>query len=231
MILFAAMLAAALSVVATGGRLSLLGRVHLRAKWTVVAALALQVLIISVFPGQVDGWRGQALAMASYALGGVFLVANRRVPFLWLAGLGALCNLAAIGANGGVMPASTAALRAAGRWARKGNFINSRHLVHAKLAFLGDIFAIPRRWPLANVFSIGDVLLVVGAAALLHTVCASRATTAIARLSRSLPRPASARPRSAGSRSASRPDRGPLTRAMAGTESVTLPEGATEPGE
>ena len=31
------------------------------------------------------------------------------------------------------------------------------------LAFLGDIMAVPEGWPLANVFSIGDVVLVIGA--------------------------------------------------------------------
>ncbi len=40
---------------------------------------------------------------------------NRHIPWLWLLGLGGLSNLAAIGANGGVMPASAVALGAAGR--------------------------------------------------------------------------------------------------------------------
>ena len=36
--------------------------------------------------------------------------------------------------------------------------MNSGVLAAPRLAFLGDVFAIPAGWPLANVFSIGDVL-------------------------------------------------------------------------
>ena len=114
------------------------------------------------------------MALASYALGIGFLVANRRIPWLWLVGGGGLANLVAIGANDGVMPASPVALRAAGRALPAGRFLNSAPLAHPRLSFLGDIFSTPRTWPLANVFSAGDVLLVVGAFLLLHTVCGSR---------------------------------------------------------
>ena len=38
---------------------------------------------------------------------------------------------------------------------------------------LGDVMAVPSGWPLANVFSIGDVLLVVGAAVIMHVQCGS----------------------------------------------------------
>jgi hypothetical protein len=48
------------------------------------------------------------------------------------------------------------------------------------MAFLGDIFSTPRTWPLANVFSAGDVLLAVGAFLLLHSVCESRLARATA---------------------------------------------------
>jgi len=47
------------------------------------------------------GWRGQTVELVSYALAVGFLVINRRVPWLWLVGLGGLCNLVAIGANAG----------------------------------------------------------------------------------------------------------------------------------
>jgi hypothetical protein len=43
-----------------------------------------------------------------------------------------------------------------------------------RLAFLGDVFAIPRGWPLANVFSVGDVLIAVGAVVAVHGICGSR---------------------------------------------------------
>jgi hypothetical protein len=43
-----------------------------------------------------------------------------------------------------------------------------------RLAFLGDIFATPASVPAANVFSVGDVLLVLGAFIFLHVVSESR---------------------------------------------------------
>lgn len=181
MVLVAAVLVAALSVVVSGGAISNLGRLRLRARWTIVLALGVQVVIISVIPAAVNGWVGQLLQLVSYALGAAFLLANRHVPWLWLVGLGGLLNLIAIGANDGVMPASAKALRAAGRVAQKGRFINSRSLPHPRLAFLGDIFSVPRHLPLANVFSIGDVLLALGALLLLHAVCGSRPSLALQR--------------------------------------------------
>ena len=43
-------------------------------------------------------------------------------------------------------------------------FANSAYVANARLWFLGDVFAVPASWPFANVFSIGDVLIAVGAA-------------------------------------------------------------------
>jgi len=88
----------------------------------------------------------------------------------WLKGQNALVT----GANSGIGEATARALAAAGRSVHVGHFRNSTALPDAHLRFLGDIFSIPEGWPLANVFSIGDILLVVGSALLLHAVCRSR---------------------------------------------------------
>jgi Family of unknown function (DUF5317) len=61
------------------------------------------------------------------------------------------------------MPASPRALEQSGRAAASG-FANSAPLTHAHLTFLGDIIATPRWLPFANVFSIGDITLVIGRA-------------------------------------------------------------------
>jgi hypothetical protein len=45
---------------------------------------------------------------------------------------------------------------------------------HARLQFLGDVFATPRSWPMANVYSVGDLLIVLGVFVLLHRVSGSR---------------------------------------------------------
>jgi hypothetical protein len=72
------------------------------------------------------------------------------------------------------MPASPEAVAAAGLPPDPPGFANSAVLPDPRLAFLGDVFAIPRSWPLANVFSVGDVLIAVGAAAAVQGICGSR---------------------------------------------------------
>jgi hypothetical protein len=64
------------------------------------------------------------------------------------------------------MPASSAALAAAGLDG-PGSHTNSIVLEHPALEPLTDIFAIPAGWPLANVFSVGDVILGVGIVAVI----------------------------------------------------------------
>jgi hypothetical protein len=172
---------AALSVPLFGGSLGRLATARIKGGWTIALAVVLQVVIISVIPKQMLGWRGQTVELASYVLAVAFLVINRRVPWLWLVGLGGLCNLVAIGANAGVMPASPVALRAAGRVRHPGQFMNSTVLSHPHLAWLGDNFSVPSSLPLANVFSVGDVLLAVGALLLLHSLCASAPARALRR--------------------------------------------------
>jgi predicted MFS family arabinose efflux permease len=54
-----------------------------------------------------------------------------------------------------------------------GEFANSAAVAEPKLWFLGDVFALPAGWPMANVFSIGDLLLLAGAFVLLHRQCGS----------------------------------------------------------
>ena len=173
MLLVVAFALVLLSVPLGGGRLSALARLELSAVWLLPAALVVQVLIISVFPHQ-DGWLLPAAHLFSYGLILAFLVANRAHTGLRLLGLGVAMNAAAIAGNGGVMPASDFALDLAGRSGATGEFMNSAFVGNANLAFLGDIFAWPDPLPLHNVFSPGDVCILVGAALLLHQVCGSR---------------------------------------------------------
>jgi hypothetical protein len=88
--------------------------------------------------------------------------------------LGALLNFVAITANGGVMPADPDAAARAGITDEQGEFENSRPVDNPKLPAIGDRFAIPKEWPFSNVFSIGDILIVLGAAIGMHTVSGSR---------------------------------------------------------
>jgi hypothetical protein len=155
------------------GRLGALADVRFRASWLALVAIAAQIVIVSLLPHG-NGWLHHAVHLASYALIAAFLWANRHIAYLWLAALGGALNLVAIAANGGVMPADPQALAAAGVRQQAGAFANSTVVAHPHVAFLGDVFAVPASWPVSNVFSVGDVVLVVAALLALHCLCASR---------------------------------------------------------
>ena len=149
-----------LGVRITTGNLDGLARLHLRRLDVLLVGFVIQTLVVS-FPGLVPGGPSRIVHVASYGALAAFLWCNRHVAGMGLVALGGAANLAAILANGGVMPASAAALRRAGM-PLTSDFANSAHVAHARLGFLGDVFAIPRSLPLANVFSIGDVILAIG---------------------------------------------------------------------
>ena len=155
------------------GRLGALADVRFRASWLALVAIAGQIVIVSLLP-QGNGWLHHAVHLATYGLIAAFLWANRHIAYLWLAALGGALNLVAITANGGVMPADPQALAAAGVHQEAGEFANSTAVAHPHVSFLGDVFAVPASWPVSNVFSVGDVVLVVAALLALHCLCGSR---------------------------------------------------------
>jgi len=172
MFLVALVVLGALAVPLSGGRLGALADLRLRRPLAIFAALGLAVLGVGL-PGLPDGARS-LLLVAAYPVGAVFLAANWRVPGVPLVAVGAGLNLLAIAANGGVMPASPDALAAAGLPVGGPGFRNSDALADPRLAFLGDVFAIPASWPLSNVFSVGDVLIGAGLVWGMLRVCGSR---------------------------------------------------------
>ena len=157
-----------------GGRLDRLGELRFAWGWLAVAGLAVQIVL---FSGFFEDGLGRGVGAAIYvASTGAVLVAvwrNLSVPGLPLVAVGAISNLAAIVANEGIMPTTAEALAAAGMDAEEG-FSNSAVVANPALAPLTDIFALPPWLPLANVFSIGDVVLVVGLVAVV--VAAARPT-------------------------------------------------------
>jgi Family of unknown function (DUF5317) len=169
--IFVGLAFAVVLVVALGGRLGNLTSVELRGKPAVIGAFLMQLLVVTVAPHAFSHAVASAIHLASYALAIVFVYANRHLPNLWIAALGGVSNFVAITANGGTMPASKTALAAAGLPVLQNGFDNSGAVAHARLAFLGDIFSFPKGLPLANVFSLGDVLLLIGAAAMLAGIC------------------------------------------------------------
>lgn len=174
MILPVSVLLVAATVPLTGGKLSRLALLRLAHTWAIVVALALQ-LVVTV--GTVSPVLGTSLHLVSYAFAAIFVVANRHIPGFVLTSSGGAMNLAAISANGGTMPAAPRALELAGIDASGEHFVNSGVVEAARLPWLGDVFAVPASWPLSNVFSVGDVVLVVGVAVLFHRV--ARRTPAV----------------------------------------------------
>ncbi|MEO6208116.1 MAG: DUF5317 family protein [Candidatus Limnocylindrales bacterium] len=145
-----------------GGRLDRLGDMRFRWGWLAIAGLIAQVLLFSPPAADMVGAAGPPLYVASTAAVFVAVVRNWRIPGLALVALGAASNLAAIAANGGIMPASPDAVAVL---ATEGpGFSNSVVVADPALQLLTDIFALPGWVPFANVFSVGDVLIGVGVA-------------------------------------------------------------------
>jgi predicted MFS family arabinose efflux permease len=162
------------SVPLSGGRLLALGDLRFRAAWAIFAAIGIQILIISVVPDALPGVL-PFVHISSYLFAGYFIFANRHVPGVWLIGLGGAMNFAAIVANGGTMPASASAMETAGLLKHlPGEYLNSAALGNPSLAFLGDIFAVPKSVPFHNVFSLGDITIALGTVLGMHRICGTR---------------------------------------------------------
>jgi hypothetical protein len=170
MLLGAVFIACVLTVPLARGRLTALADLGLRRGWLAFAGIGVQILIISVWPGAPE-WLSEGVHMLSYVLLGAFAWSNRRIPGVPLVILGGLSNFVAIAANGGVMPADTDIAR---HVAGAEGFVNSGSMDDPRLLFLGDIFATPSWFPLYNVYSVGDAVIVLGVLVLLHGVCGSR---------------------------------------------------------
>lgn len=145
-----------------GGRLERLAAIPFRFGWLVIVALVVQVALFSPLADALPADVGRVVYVASTAAVGLVVIANARLPGLALVAAGAAANLAAIVANGGAMPASPAALSAAGLGI--GAHTNSVVVDRPALEPLTDVFGLPAWMPLANVFSVGDVLIAVGVA-------------------------------------------------------------------
>jgi hypothetical protein len=145
-----------------GGRLSALADTPIRGKGLAFAAIGLQVIAfpVDLLPWSTPTVVAKAIWLASYVLLVAMLVLNARLPGVPLLAAGLVSNVIAIVANGGLMPVRGAAMRAAGTDYEVHN--NSVQLAQPHLGALVDRWAAPGWIPLANVYSIGDVLIGLG---------------------------------------------------------------------
>jgi len=165
---------------ATRGRLSQLGMLQINWWWAGLAAITFQILLFSTPIGSAIGGIAPVAYVLSTAAVLAAVLANLPAMGFRISAAGAVANLAAVIANGGYMPSTEAALRLADRGQESG-YSNSAVLSHPSIPIFTDIFAIPSWMPLANVFSLGDVLIAAGVAVVvigaMHTPLSSTATT------------------------------------------------------
>jgi Family of unknown function (DUF5317) len=172
MIVVVATVVGILSAKLRGGHLKRLAQLDLKHLWVIWVAIIVQTLIFQVRLPFLSETIVEVVHLGTYVTAFGFLWLNRHIPGAIVIGLGAGSNAAAIFANGGVMPANATAWERAGLpTVAEGQFENSNITSNANLAFLGDIFYIPKSLPLANVFSVGDVAIVIGGTYLAHVWC------------------------------------------------------------
>ncbi|HAX23786.1 MAG TPA: DUF5317 domain-containing protein [Thermomicrobiales bacterium] len=178
MVLLVAILLALVAGYLTGGSLAHANQARFRALPLFVGAAVVQVLIFTPLLGARDFIHeyGSLIYIASVlaSLGAILL--NLHIPGMKIMAAGAALNALVIIANGGYMPSTEAALARAGKleaverseaqapgddWLLTNSTIADDD---TRLLFLGDVIAIPEGVPLANVISIGDLLLALGAA-------------------------------------------------------------------
>jgi hypothetical protein len=166
MLMLAVIVVGLLTVPLRGGRLTRLADVELRLPGLALAGIGIQVLVISIVPAGLAGMH-EPLHFLSYALLGAFGWVNRRITGVPVMLAGGALNAIVIVANGGVMPADPeTAVRSV-----PGEFSNATAVDEPRLTFLGDVFATPDWLPLQNVYSVGDVLLVLGVLTVAHAAC------------------------------------------------------------
>jgi hypothetical protein len=159
---FPVLFALALGLV-LGGRLGRLADTQLRAPWLFLVAIGLQVVAFPVagLPWRTHETVASVLWLASYGLLVVAAVLNRRLVGVPLVAAGMLLNVAAIVANRGTMPVTYEALHEADLTAT--THANSTALPDPALPWLVDRWAAPDWLPFANVYSVGDVVIAIGA--------------------------------------------------------------------
>lgn len=182
MLLLYALPIGVLAGLVAGGSMGRLAGLKIRLAPLAVGGLLFQLLLFSPPIGTIlasDLPIGPGLYVGSTLIVLAALIANVGRPGFKFILVGAALNLFAIVANGGVMPASPDA------WASlhgiagvPQDVLTNSTLASAatRLAILGDVFAVPRPLPFANVFSIGDLLIAIGGAWFIARTMAPRHT-------------------------------------------------------
>ncbi len=156
--------------------LTITGRIpSIRWAWLAIGGMGLQLtLMVPAISGFLASSAPLVYIGSSVLVLGCVL-RNLKVPGFAFIALGGVSNLVAIVANGGYMPVSPDAARAVGHTITRG-YTNTVELVRPALEALTDIIVVPPPLPLANVYSIGDLLIVIGLSIALVSAIHGRAT-------------------------------------------------------
>jgi hypothetical protein len=136
-----------------------------------------------VFPytrSRIPDWSASVLLVASQVLLLIFVWLNRRQPGFWVLGLGLLLNFAVIVLNGGWMPISVETVKILAPNASPGNLIIGTRVGFSKdillspatirIPWLADRFILSTLPGSRVAFSIGDVVISLGAVWLLWSI-------------------------------------------------------------
>ncbi len=148
---------------AFGGDPRLLTTLELRRPELFYVAVALQLVAfpLAFMPWHVSDGVSRGLWLASYAVLCSAALLNLKIAGVPIVAAGMLSNILAVVMNGGHMPALPSALRALGK-----TYIvhfNSAAKASPSLPWLVDRWAVPAWLPVGNVYSVGDVVIAVGA--------------------------------------------------------------------
>jgi len=157
-----------------GGDPRRLAGLRLRGVGLFYVAIGIQLLAFPFpfFPWHTGDGLARALWLASYALLVCAAFVNRDVTGVPVIAAGMLSNVAAVVANGGHMPALPSALQAAHKSFHV--HFNSAANASPHLAWLVDRWAVPHWLHVGNVFSVGDVVIAIGAALLVWSAMGAR---------------------------------------------------------
>jgi len=151
--------------------------IPLRSAWLALLALAMQWPLLRMPAGLGQHSVEQGLFILSHVLLLAFVWRNRRLAAIQIAGLGIICNLIVIVANGGYMPITPETLvqinpgTTPAAWPAGEHYGGSKDLIllrpQTALWLLSDILVVPPPFPWPAAFSLGDLIVAAGIIGLL----------------------------------------------------------------
>jgi Family of unknown function (DUF5317) len=162
-----------------GGALERIAAISLRWAWLVLLALALQWPLLRAPAGpREQSSLQQMLFLVSHLLLLAFVGLNWQSTAVRIVGLGVLCNLIVIVANGGLMPITPETLVQINQGSSLAQWLAGAHYGYSKdiillrqdtaLWLLSDILVMPPPFPWPTAFSLGDLIIAGGLIILLQ---------------------------------------------------------------